>query len=167
MRPLPCHHRRWTRALPLLGALGVAVVALALGSCTSSIGRCYAEDVTFLPEADEESVIEISLADCLSGHLFAEDTEIAVLELPLLESVGGSLVLSFNVALERVELPRLREVGGVLEVTQNPLLEVLSLPALEHVGGALVVSGNGALDEAAVEQALAEVEVDGATTIRP
>lgn len=148
-------------------ALLVLLMAGSLGGCASSIGPCYAEDVTFLPEADDESVIEIALADCLSGDLFAEDTEISTLELPLLESIGGSLVLSFNVALARVELPLLREIGGVLEVAQNPRLESLSLPALERVGGAVVVSGNAALDEGDVEAAFAEVDVGGQQTIRP
>lgn len=151
----------------LLAPLAAVVLALVLGGCAPTVGRCYADDVTFLAEADDESVVEISLADCISGDVFVEDTEVSTLELPLLESVGGSLVVSFNIALERVDLPLLREVGGVLEVAQNPVLDELSLPALERVGSSLVVSGNRALDEGDVESELADVDVAGERTIAP
>lgn len=139
----------------------------AVAGCAPTVGRCYADDVTFLAEADDESVIEIALADCITGDVLVEDTEVGTLELPLLESIGGSLVISFNVALERVSLPVLAEVGGVLEIAGNPVLDELALPALERVGGALVVSGNTALDEEDVEREVADVDVGGEVTVRP
>lgn len=156
--------RSWSRCLALVAAVPGA---LALACAPYSIGTCYAEDVTFLAEADDESVLEVALADCISGDIFVEDTEVSTLELPLLESVGGSLIVSFNVALERVDMPLLREVGGMLEVARNPVLEELSLPALERVGGALVVSGNTALDEGEVAAAVDGVEVGGERAVEP
>ena len=157
----------WSRSRALAVVVAAAHGAAALGAWTPyTVGSCYAEDVTFLAEADDESVVEVALADCISGNVFVEDTEISTLELPLLESIGGSLVVSFNVTLERVDLPLLREVGGVLEIAANPVLDEVALPDLERVG-VLVVTGNDALDEGEVEQALSDVDVSGAATIEP
>lgn len=149
------------RGTQLIAALVLVTTTLVHMGCAPTSGRCYANDVTFLDNADEESVQEIFLADCLSGNLFVENTEIGTLSLPFLEAVGGALVVSSNVILTRVDLPALTTVGLLLEVTQNNVLEELSLPSLDEVGGDFIVRNNPELSLAATEEALDDVEVGG------
>lgn len=153
------------RSPPALAAPSVSLAAVALlllaNGCAPTIPDCFAQDLVFGAEADDESVAELAIVDCVSGNVMVENTEVGELAMPYLSDVGGSLVVSGNVALSRVELPALVRVGGLLEISLNPVLAEVSLPVLEEVGDDLVVVENPELAVAELADALADVDVTG------
>lgn len=151
---------RWRASLAATSAI-VLLLAFGLAGCAPTLSDCYARDLIFTENADDESVAELSLVDCVSGNVFAENTLISELELPFLTDVGGSFVISQNLVLAHIDLPLLTSVGGLFEVSANSVLEDISLPALESVGDDLVVTDNPELPVAEVAAALEDVEVSG------
>lgn len=153
------------RSSPASAAPAVSLAAAALllfaNGCAPTIPDCFAQDLIFGAEADDESVAELAIVDCVSGNVLVENTEVLELDMPYLSDVGGALVVSGNVALSRIELPALVRVGGLLEISLNPVLAEVSLPLLEVVGDDLVVIENPELAVGDVAAALADVDVTG------
>jgi len=78
-----------------------------------------------------------AVAHCvtISGYLDVQSLDsVAVVELPLLESVGSSAWISENPSIERIHLPALETVGDVLGLSGNDSLTDLDLTALYSVG---------------------------------
>ena len=62
---------------------------------------------------------------------------------PLLNSVGGSLVLADDYYMTKVTLPVLQYVGGLFAIYNNPrLAKIDELFSLRRVGGGMELTGN-------------------------
>ncbi len=145
--------------------VAAAALACGLAGCSPTLQPCYADDLIFGEDADDESVAELAIVGCVTGDILVENTLIETLALPLLDDVGGALIVSQNLLLGRVDLPALANVGGLFEVSLNATLAELSLPALMTVGDDLIVSGNPELPADESGDAFADVEVGGETRI--
>lgn len=65
------------------------------------------------------------------------------LAVPLLQQVGGTLLVSSNDKLEQADFPKLQQVGGGLVVVDNPALAAVDgFAALGVVGGAVQLKGS-------------------------
>ena len=80
----------------------------------------------------------------IGGDLVVSETELETLDLPVLETLGGSLVVEDNPDLESLDLPLLEDATSVL-VTQNHALLDLSLPRIDAIDDLLQIEDNEAL----------------------
>ena len=87
----------------------------------------------------------------LTGGLLVKSDTLVRLELPELQSVGGTLRVEGAPALEVLALPHLTAVGGDVVVARAARLAEVRVPALKRVGGSVVVVDNPRLSEAYVE----------------
>jgi len=83
---------------------------------------------------------------------------------PVLETVGGRLLVSGTVGLPALELPALTTAGEV-EITDNTQLASLSLPALKTVDGDLTITGNLVLPQCLVDWVAAPIAAGGETAL--
>ena len=70
---------------------------------------------------------------------------------PLLEAIGGTLLVAHNNALETaVSFPLLHAVRGLVNVNNNPKLKEFVLPELQHVEDNFEVKANAELEKVSV-----------------
>lgn len=81
----------------------------------------------------------------ITGSVVIVDASLTELALPMLERIGGRLVVSGNANLESVSMPALGGVSGYLDVSDNARLTTLDLLKLQRVDGDLSVTGNARL----------------------
>lgn len=98
-----------------------------------------------------EDVIRVAGRRALTGGLVVDSRRLVHLELPELQSVGGSLRVVRAPRLEVLALEALAAVGADVEVHAATRLTRLSLPALARVGGRLVVVDNPHLPQSQAE----------------
>ncbi|WP_420601359.1 T9SS type A sorting domain-containing protein [Flagellimonas sp.] len=70
------------------------------------------------------------------------NTNLIVIEAPLLEDVGGTLYIDENPDLLEVTFPKLRHVSANAVIVENPQLEHILVPELQRTGGDLHIYAN-------------------------
>lgn len=78
----------------------------------------------------------------LQGDLLISSNRLNTLELPALETVGGTIEVLDHVNIPKVAWPVLRKVGGRFEIHGNHSLTEVRLPALSEVGDNFDISAN-------------------------
>jgi hypothetical protein len=83
--------------------------------------------------------IDLPALTRINGSLLALASELDVLALPALATVGGSVQIDTASDLARLSLPALTTVGQDVLVWDTPVLATADLPALSKVGGAVAL----------------------------
>jgi len=107
------------------------------------IATC-AESLTITSQGDLDAAAEVT---CVEGDVRIQDPA-AQVELTLLESVGGSVIVEDNSILISIRLPVLSALGGGVFVNRNQTLSSIDLPALTSVGSRIDVFDNPRLSDA-------------------
>ena len=94
-----------------------------------------------------EDLVSLSRTKVILGTLVISGTAFEVIELPELQAISGSLVVTDNSALTALRLPALKVVGASLDVVSNPALGQLSLPALTQINERLMIQDDPALHD--------------------
>lgn len=99
-----------------------------------------------------DDVARLAGRRALTGGLHVRSAALVRLEVPQLQSLGGTLRVERTPALQVVSLPSLARVNGDLVVSRAPRLHTLRVPALAHVGGSVIAVENPQLPQATVEE---------------
>jgi hypothetical protein len=99
-----------------------------------------------------QDVIRLAGRRAITGDLVVESPALRRLELPELQSVGGSLRVQGARTLEVLSMSQLASVGDDVVVVDAAGLRVLALPGVRRVGGRVVVVENPALPQSEVEE---------------
>lgn len=99
----------------------------------------YAKNLTI----QETSNLDLSNLETVENSASFINNYFKQLKIPKLKSIGGTLSISRNRALQQVELPTTDEIGGGLVVVNNTAIEKVNfLPKLSIIGGAMEIVGN-------------------------
>lgn len=99
----------------------------------------WANNITF------RDVASISLAKLskVNASLGFINNTVSSIEIPSLESIGGSLSIVSNDELESIDLSNLTSISGGFDVSNNTQLDNIDgFDALQTVGGAIIFVGN-------------------------
>jgi sugar lactone lactonase YvrE len=89
------------------------------------------------------TIIDIALLQTVGGSLTISDNNVATnIQLTNLTTVGGDVTLTGNTAATAVGLGALTSVGGNVTIADNTSASGVSLGALQSVGGNVTISGN-------------------------
>ena len=106
----------------------------------------------------------VALCESTTGGVSLNDEDWPTsVDLPCLESVGGSLTLSYNDSLISLSgLSNLESVDGTLFINRNvSLTRLTGLSSLEYVGGSLRIVCNTSLSQSDAEAFAASIDVIG------
>lgn len=120
------------------GTLSDAEVEWTQFECSDVISR----DVSVATTADLELIQHVR---AISGALLIDGTSLAEVDLPMLELVGGRLVIGSNGLLARVSMPLLSDIGGYFELADNAQLSTVDISRLEVVTGDFDMRANPVL----------------------
>lgn len=99
-----------------------------------------------------EDVARLAGRRALTGGLHVRSAGLVRLEVPQLQSLGGTLRVDAAPALEVLALPSLARVGGDIVISHAGALRSVDVPALAHVGGSVIAVENPQLPQATVEE---------------
>jgi hypothetical protein len=99
-----------------------------------------------------EDVARLAGRRALTGGLHVSSAGLTRLEVPQLQSMGGTLRVDGGAALEVLVLPSLARVGGDVVISHAAALQTIAVPALAHVGGSVIAVENPQLPQATVEE---------------
>ncbi len=90
-----------------------------------------------------------SVRDCtvIWGSIRFNDSDVTVINLPLLEEITGRVFLQDNSRLTKILLPALTYMYAGLEIDHHESLTELSLPVLNTIGSTLYINEVNALRE--------------------
>lgn len=88
----------------------------------------------------------------LTGGLHVRSAALVRLEVPQLQSLGGTLRVDRAPALEALRLPNLASVGGDVVIARAQRLTLVVLPSLSRVGGSFTAVENPQLPQRDVEE---------------
>jgi uncharacterized protein YjdB len=115
--------------------------------------RIEGSDLSVLPDLGDVTRIDRDLVIAGNASL------VEVSSLPLV-AIGGALRVAENPVLRRLGgFPELGSVGGSMLLEDNPALDLPPFPALTRIGG-LRLRGNAGIEDGAILQGLAEVDAD-------
>ncbi|MDP2343781.1 MAG: hypothetical protein Q8O67_22675 [Deltaproteobacteria bacterium] len=123
----------------------VVVVAAAVAACPC---RTIDDDVEVENQAEVDELADVCGISGFAHFLTSAET----LDLPLLATVGGDLIIDNNQVMTSISMPLLTEVVGRLSVQVNDSLVRFDAPALdvaglEAAGGQLELQNNQSLTE--------------------
>ncbi len=108
-----------------------------------------------------EDVMRLSGRRALTGGLVVKAAALLRLELPQLQSLGGTLRIEDAPALETLSLPHLAAVGGDVVVRGASRLRSVSAPDLARVGGSVVMVDNPRLPDKDVQDIVVRLSRHG------
>src|SRR5207253_3188329 len=132
--------------------------ALSATEVTGRIYECADRDdvraptlVGHLTIFGPDDVARLAGRRAITGGVSVKGASLVELELPQLQSIGGTLRVDAAPMLESLALVHLAAVGGDVVVERAPRLTRVDVRTLRRVGGGVVVADNPRLAQSSVE----------------
>ena len=132
----------WSPARITARATGVTATIANGKDAAGAKTMTWTGNYTITNADDAANLAEIT---AITGTLTVNAPGLAVVDLPNLRSIGGSLGVFDQSALTTLKLSSLREVPGGTSIWNNDALTTLRLESLTTVGGAMNIYSNDAL----------------------
>lgn len=99
----------------------------------------WANNITFR----DVSSVSLNALEKVNSSLVFISNSVTEIDIPLLASIGGSLSITNNDALENFDFSNLTSIGGGFQISNNTELESIDgFDSLQTVGGAIIFEGN-------------------------